>query len=195
MLRLHPKRVWVRLCWAGEDVQDFVDLCSGGSVQYPWESNWLINCHAWCSFQKAIGKCFAIWMRDTSKYPEGFCAITCGMCPCENPQLRPGSPSGPNSTSSPAVRETHDTKGAHENPRDQGQYQHNVEPISILKTLLPMWRLPLELFLIRLPQTGTSLESPPQSSPSGSGEEECECSDFIPPGISYSCGEQVMIMY
>ncbi|CAD7698804.1 unnamed protein product [Ostreobium quekettii] len=48
-----------------------------------------------CAQQRDWGKCEADWMRDDSMYPEGYCQITCGLCPCAKPMYRPGSPETP----------------------------------------------------------------------------------------------------
>ncbi|GMH32485.1 hypothetical protein BSKO_00319 [Bryopsis sp. KO-2023] len=35
-----------------------------------------------CEQQRAYGKCFSVWMLDTSVRKEGYCQITCNRCPC-----------------------------------------------------------------------------------------------------------------
>lgn len=45
-----------------------------------------------CAEQRDFGKCDEVWMRDTSSIPEGFCQVTCGLCPCKYPIPREGSP-------------------------------------------------------------------------------------------------------
>eukprot|EP00210_Caulerpa_lentillifera_P003877 g3704.t1 len=40
-----------------------------------------------CAEQRQLGKCLADWMRNPGTPEEGYCQITCGLCPCNNPTI------------------------------------------------------------------------------------------------------------
>lgn len=40
-----------------------------------------------CQEQRQLGKCLADWMRNPGSPEEGYCQITCGLCPCRDPTI------------------------------------------------------------------------------------------------------------